>query len=332
MSAERHLTASQLEEILDSGIPRRLPVPGTPDLQLLIDAPRSGVWLLIPWSDGYSRLTSPLEEIAVMARNVEGARYLAIGSESRRLTTQGYAFLATIADEIQVGGHSVPESIERAVTAWRRLLLQAAILSSEEQIGLLGELWAVNRLVLSGGTKKIDAWLGPLAEKHDIRLPGIDLEVKTTTGGSRVHIISSLEQLTPSMGHDLYLLSIELQLAGEGEGASLPEVITQTLKRLEGDPVRANVVRQHLEGLGVRERHYAHYGRRYRLSSQPVVIRVDESFPAITKERLKAKFGDALAARVTRAQYVINVEGLGATESSSLFQALLPRPPEGDVL
>ncbi|MBK6456063.1 MAG: PD-(D/E)XK motif protein [Gemmatimonadetes bacterium] len=88
------------------------------------------------------------------------------------------------------------------------LFEQTPLLSTERQIGLLGELLFLERLMSRIGSDAVDAWMGPLAEPHDFRVGSREYEIKTTTASHRVHTVHGTEQLVPSLGCSLSVISI----------------------------------------------------------------------------------------------------------------------------
>lgn len=98
-------------------------------------------------------------------------------------------------------------------------LLQARqILGATEQAGLLGELLLLERLVAheveaggAPGSRALDAWCGWSGARRDFATTGIGVECKATTQGRRVHRITTMEQLLPSVDapdERVYLWSI----------------------------------------------------------------------------------------------------------------------------
>jgi hypothetical protein len=55
----------------------------------------------------------------------------------------------------------------------------------------------------------------------------LEFEVKSTRDVHRVHMISSLAQLVPSAGRKLYIVSLQFEPAGTGQGTTLPEEVEQ---------------------------------------------------------------------------------------------------------
>jgi hypothetical protein len=102
---------------------------------------------------------------------------------------------------------------------WMLVLLEddATILSPERQRGLVGELQLLVRLVRRAKAQSrsalvaIERWHGPWSSKRDFSAVGIAVEVKTTSDETRIHTISSLDQLDPqdaSEGVFLYSLGV----------------------------------------------------------------------------------------------------------------------------
>lgn len=100
---------------------------------------------------------------------------------------------------------------------WMLVLLEddAVILSPERQLGLLGELQLLARLIRRAKSlrmsslRAIDHWHGFSPSKRDFSGSDIAIEVKATSDSARIHLISSLDQLEPqNSAEDVFLYSI----------------------------------------------------------------------------------------------------------------------------
>jgi len=122
------------------------------------------------------------------------------------------AEIAEVARATQ-GEGCAPAQVLAVVERWRRFWgVDPSLLSRERAIGLLGELWFMDRW-LGVRAAAIDAWAGPDDERHDFALQHFSVEVKTCTraSGPTLHDISSLSQLEPPIGRPLYLFSLRLR-------------------------------------------------------------------------------------------------------------------------
>src|SRR5205823_6408923 len=104
---------------------------------------------------------------------------------------------------------------------------EKTVLGIERQIGLIGELLFLERLVSKFGTSTLSSWIGPWGEPHDFRLQSREFEVKTTVSPQRVHIINGAEQLVASSGCSLSLVSVLLGPPGAGSGFSLTDIVAR---------------------------------------------------------------------------------------------------------
>ena len=149
----------------------------------------------------------------------------------------------------------------------------------------MGELMVVESLLdRAGADDVLNWWVGPQSEQHDFALPAVDLEVKTTLSERRRHVISGTEQLRPNPARPLWLVSIQLTRTGSGAGRSLAGIVTDLKERLHGDS-RFHAA---LGGLGWADEDAELYDQRYLPRDAPLAYVVDETFPAVTEERLRA--------------------------------------------
>jgi hypothetical protein len=100
---------------------------------------------------------------------------------------------------------------------WMLVLLEddSIVLSPERQRGLVGELQLLARLVRVCRARGASAhvalqnWRGSSSAKRDFAAPGIAVEVKTTSDATRVHTISSLDQLDPQdVAEEVFVYSL----------------------------------------------------------------------------------------------------------------------------
>lgn len=104
--------------------------------------------------------------------------------------------------------------------SWLFALLGGARLpmSEERQLGLVGELIFLRRLLRRALDKGVDirfalqCWAGANFAKRDFYGNKVAVEVKTTSQIARLHRVTSLDQLAPQeMGEDVYLFSLGIR-------------------------------------------------------------------------------------------------------------------------
>jgi hypothetical protein len=206
-------------------------------------------------------------------------------------------------------GCSAMDALAMEAACFMDLLSEKALLGLERQIGLLGELLFLEELVKRSGPLALDSWIGPAGEPHDFRLQTNEFEIKTSVAARRVHTIHGWEQLVPSEGCHLHVISILLGPPGAGAGFSLRSKVDELRPQLRLDPVRAARFSSALEACGFHGVDSSHYARSYVLRRPLAIIPVDSSFPSITRPAVQRILG-SLAARVDSLQYDVDVEGL----------------------
>lgn len=303
---------------LEKGLPADIPVAGEPRVTLFLEQGGTRIGLRAPWAG--SDLPDPrLRSVHVERHNDD----LVVWTRDQDLYQPFYALLLDIADRIQVDGRTSPQAVNESVRGWRRLLAGLSGLSIEEQIGLTGELWTLARIVASRGPAGVHAWTGPSAEAHDFRIGNTELETKTTIGERRRHRISRLDQLQPSPECRLYLLSLHFTRAGLGAGWTLGSQIADLRAILKNHTKE----RDRLEAL-LRDAKWSDeddhlYTDRYKARANACLIPVDDAFPRLTPDMVRAALGE-LTTRVDDLTYRVDVDGLGALDGSAEFLAVLP--------
>ena len=254
-----------------------------------------------------------------------------VSTRNRHLYRDFYAFACAVADRLQVDHLQADRAIAGSLEAWSALLEQLVVLSVEKQIGLLGELWLLERVANGFGLGfALQSWKGADAEEHDFSLHAQDIEVKTTVGERRVHMISSLTQLLPNPDRPLYVLSVQLTDAGGGdEGWTLSERVEALGRRVRSLGAAAEIeFRGKLDRAGWQDAHQEHYRRRFRLRTRPALVPVNNTCPVIIPATLQT-LGAARASRIVQVGYRIDVTGLGSEDGTPDFLSLLPEQESG---
>ena len=186
---------------------------------------------------------------------------------------------------------------------WHRLLRGAGNdrLSLQEQIGLLGELYVLERLLLPllAPDEAVSCWKGPIGAPQDFLLRTLAIEAKAVSAGDEWVRISSAEQLDPAAGRELvlYVLSVE-GAAEDGAGECLADVVARMEARLHaGSPDSAGGFRKLLLAAGY-DRALDYSEPRWVVSA-PRMYRVDPRFPAIRASMLPST--------VSKVRYSINL-------------------------
>ena len=296
-----------------------------PRIEIFADGPRQriGLWLESAADekppDDLRLLT--VVQVATAVRN--GRHVIEVATSRPTLQRQFYHFAVAVSERIANDGLSAIEAVMQELQCFSHLFEQTPLLSTERQIGLLGELLFLERLMSRIGSDAVDAWMGPLAEPHDFRVGSREYEIKTTTASHRVHTVHGTEQLVPSLGCSLSVISILVGPPGHGEGTSLSEKAKQLADAVRHHPEKAERFQRNLEGAGLRPSQLEFYSRRFVLRRPLGVVYVDDACPAITRGIIDGALG-ALAPRIEGISYDVNFDGLAHEDGSPGFEESLP--------
>lgn len=275
----RHLTFSTLDELWNNGAPMVLPIKGEPACRLQLD-PKNGLITLVTVYE------TPEPDVAKL-KNVD-FNAVAVGEdELAELTVRvegsvhgAYGLLATIADELQIEKLPLAAAAAAGVARHRNVFASRRAMTTEKEVGLLGELLFLEFLIHQiGAGPATAAWQGPLSEEHDFTFESVHIEVKTTSGEHRRHVINGLDQLVPLRGVPLSLLSIQLTRAAPDSGRTLPQVVAQTRKIAGGHQVAVDLM---LNNFGWEDDDADLYPTFWALRSQPRAYDIKGDFPAMT--------------------------------------------------
>ncbi|WP_239651265.1 PD-(D/E)XK motif protein [Mycobacterium sp. UM_Kg27] len=277
----RHLTLATLDELWDHGAPLVLPIKGEPGCRLQLD-PKNGLLTLVTEYD------SPEPDVAKL-KNVDFNAVVLDGDEFAELTVRvegnvhgAYGLLATIADGLQIQKLPLAVAVAAGVARHRNVLAGRGALTTEKEVGLFGELLFLEFLIQQiGAGPAVAAWQGPLSEEHDFAFDLVHIEVKTTSGERRKHVINGLSQLVPLRGVPLRLLSIQLTRSSPEGGRTLPQIVAQVRTLAGGHQVAVEAL---LTAFGWQDVDADLYSTFWALRSQPRVYAVTGDFPAMTPD------------------------------------------------
>lgn len=228
------LTPETLAAYVDAGIPTEQRLADSPVCILGIDPPRRELTLRTPATasdidvSAYRMIRTDLFE-----EPGDETVWFRVTVDAEGVEYEAYSLLQSVTDQLQQGD-DLERALHVALGNYRGLLSRSPRLSEDQEIGLFGELLALDRLIDRVGEERaLAAWLGPQAEEHDFVLDSYDVEVKTTRGEHRTHVIHGLGQLTPTPGRPLHLMSVQVTRAGASDdGETLPGMIERIRRRL----------------------------------------------------------------------------------------------------
>lgn len=198
--------------------------------------------------------------------------------------------------------------IER-VRAWQEFMRKGATaLGPEREVGLIGELTVIGRLLDEGlgCSSVIDAWKGPLDGEQDFELGMGAIEVKATVSQTGFPArVGSLQQLDDCIRQPLFLAGVKLGL--NSEGFNLTSLVAQTRERLREAPAAAVKFDRLLLDAGHYDGHASQYTRRFELAEFRV-CEVTGDFPRLTTGNVPAG--------VTAASYNIDLDRINVARLS----------------
>lgn len=226
-------------------------------------------------------------------------------SGSPELFAEMVSDVAGAMDNVALEGEiSVLKTMLRRVRMWQQFMSRGTgPLSPEAELGLAGELFFMVQLLDAGVSHEsiLSGWVGPDDAPQDFLLGDGAIEVKATMSTSGFPVkIGSLEQLDDAVASPLFLAAVRFT-AGEG-GSTLPEMVAEVERRIEGEPGAADFLRERLMVAGYSETHAGQYSRKFEPKDRRVLF-VSEGFPRLTP--------GGVPAGVTRAVYEINLDHAG---------------------
>jgi Putative PD-(D/E)XK family member, (DUF4420) len=246
------------------------------------------------------------------------------------LESQGHAALSTLAVELAEAvnaGASIGRIrlVQNLLAKWRRFWSGASLgtLSTEQQLGLFGELWFLKEWLIPavGATRALGAWRGPTGSRNDFEAEAVAIEVKTTARVDAAHVINGLEQLLEPPGGSLFLFALSVRDEASGN-ATLAGAVEQLRGLLHTDHLALSRLDVLLDSAGYDDRFAAEYARRvFRIRSE-ALYKVDSHFPRLVPMSIVG----GLPAGVATVSYDLRLEAAGASllaQESAAAEALL---------
>lgn len=279
----RHYSMANIDAFWAAGNPVVLPISGTPSCTLDIHPGNGAISLTTPF-------TPPEPDVAKW-RNITFRPVVSNDGDIAELTVSvddnlhgAYGLLTSIADGLQLEGEPLAAAVASAIQKHRGMFAGKAGLSQDKEIGLFGELLVLEYLIENvGGGPAAESWQGPLSEEHDFVFTDVHLEVKTTSGEQRRHMMHGLTQLVPLRGVPLSLVSIQLTRSNSQGGRTLAQLVSHVRGKAGGHRPKIDDA---LEAVGWRDDEVDLYSTFWALRNEPRAYDVDERFPALTLERL----------------------------------------------
>jgi putative PD-(D/E)XK family protein DUF4420 len=279
----RHLTVTTLDELWGSGAALVVPLHGEPSCRLQLE-PATGTITLV------TDYETPEPDVAGL-RNVRFDAFVSGDDAFAELSIRvennvygAYSLLATIADLLQIQRLPLAVAVAGGIARHQHILASRAALTTEQELGLFGELLFLEFLIAAIGPEAAAvAWQGPLSEEHDFTFGDVHVELKTTSGERRRHTIHGLGQLVPLPDVPLSLVSVQLTRSSPDGGRTLPQMVRAVRHNAGGHQVRIDAI---LNASGWQDDDADLYGSCWALRSRPRSYAVCGEFPAMTPERV----------------------------------------------
>jgi hypothetical protein len=281
----QHLTPETVDAYFRAEAATRFPLSHKVSALLDIDPIYQRVILHVP-AVGELPDVSAYERIGVQRTALAGfgGQWFRVDIDAEGMRYEAYLLAESVVDQMQYGT-TLRHALSEAFEALKELLAKRKRLTDETEAGLIGELLLLSYVIDQlGEDSAMIAWLGPDAGEHDFGFESFEAEVKTTRSEARVHVIGSETQLLPSPQRPLYLISIQLTLAGKGQdGFTLPQLVDEVRAKTDRS---VRLLEDCLETAGWRDDARDLYKTRFQYRSRPRAYLVDPGFPAITRPRI----------------------------------------------
>jgi Putative PD-(D/E)XK family member, (DUF4420) len=316
----------EVKRLLDLRDPQVILIEGSVPIEFRIDGHRGALSLRCPAPEQFdpSAIGTPEEIRLTFGPQESLAQWLEIEVAEPELFPYFVGFSETVVDAIHLHQADVLSAVRTSMRLFRRLVRDVRLLPQEKIIGLLGELWTLNRLIDARTGEALRSWTGPRGDAHDFRIGDIELEVKATTRQRRIHRIHGIDQLEPSVDARLYLVSVQLAAGGSSDDAfSLYELLESTRKRLTSFGQADQFGEVIADRYGLSKDDEQKYAEAFMLRSPTRLILVDDALPRLLSSDL-ATIPRPELHRIVELEYALDVDGLGVPDGTEDFNEVLP--------
>jgi hypothetical protein len=210
--------------------------------------------------------------------------------------------------DFDAGKDEMAKSTDKVIRKWKHFLSdpENALMNEDEILGLTGELMFLHKLIDAYGPESIKMWTADRGEEDFIWQDYV-VEVKATLKERHEHIINGIDQLLVIAERIKYILSmLFIKSTSENLQTTLPALIDDITAMLTEFPEEEELFYRKLKSRGYDARDAAGY-LEYKYSMlKGGYFRVDESFPKLTTDELKAP----LSPRISKVRYLADLEGL----------------------
>lgn len=217
--------------------------------------------------------------------------------------------------QLLITGHPPGDVCRTALQNWRELLARSPgrPLSEDALVGLFGELEVLVSVLSHGG--QLGHWTGWQYDHCDFRLPGLVIEVKSTTSSDyrrvRIHGLSQLADPEDGSGLILVLKRLESSPAGR----SVPDLIEEIVRL----GVSRSKLLDLLSNLNYSDQHRALYDSSRFVSIEVALRRIDKSHPRLVPSMLE---GIDLSS-IDKIEYELNLNGAAAADLPSELDTII---------
>jgi hypothetical protein len=220
--------------------------------------------------------------------------------------------IACLVEEETSAFSSTNQVIRNWISFWSKK--PTSSLTTEQILGLIGELLVLQKLLKVNAEKALESWVGPLGNVHDFEFKDWSFEVKSTRSNQRVHTINGIGQLDIEENRNLGFISIKLEEVNNEEINLISEIYS-TINCINKS--KRNLVSKFSEKLSelgyspIHNNEYLQYNVRL---IDMCFFEVGNDFPRITER----SFGNNFNERVIKIDYDISLLGMECIDFTSI--------------
>jgi len=232
-----------------------------------------------------------------------------------------FATMATdiIHSLITIRNHSEAQNYQELIgriKAWQAFMRpDRSHLTSEEELGLMGELSCLENLITAGVAEDVvlSSWVGPDGGIQDFHIGSGAIEVKSTLSQDGfIAKIQSLDQLDDGQRNPMFVIGCRFSLSEHGE--TLPMRVERILTNIINSQHVADRFTLLLLRAGYHKSHAEHYFRKF-TNPEIYIWLVTDAFPRLTQ--------GTVPAGVRSASYSIDLMQANSQAVNSIDEVIL---------
>lgn len=166
------------------------------------------------WGFGCNGLIASVRQLKLSSTS-EVNWYIQITCQNELFHSLFNSLITELSKELYISTEPTLALVDKILKGWKKFWDDPLvnILSKEDQIGLLGELYFMFYWLFPVfGVSTVNSWCGPLKLRHDFEFSRFSIEVKSTIQNRSLYQIHGISQLEAPENGKLFLFGLQMRI------------------------------------------------------------------------------------------------------------------------